>query len=145
MGEHHRGCLERAVSQLSDDGAERRHDVLMRLATDDLGLERDTAEQIYALSLEEKLEPVYAFELVRCGVGVRDLEPVEQDEDDAAAQQSPPAWVEERGVELEDADIERRLRLSFRRFRTLLETSVDAVAAAQAFVAAPDIGPLRVE
>jgi hypothetical protein len=144
MGEYRRSCLEQAVSQLSDDGTERRHDALMQLATD-LGLERGTAEQIYALSLEEKLEPVYAFELVRCGVGVQDLEPVEQDEDDAAAQQSPPAWVEERGVELEDADIERRLRLSFRRFRTLLETSVDAVAAAQAFVAAPDIGPLRVE
>jgi hypothetical protein len=139
------GCLERAMRELSEDGVERRHEVLMQEAVTELGLELAEAEQIYALAEEEKLEPVFAFQLVRCGVGVRELEPPAQDAEESAAQEAPPSWLATEAVELDDVALERRLRLSFRRFRGLLEDSGgDALAAARAFMAEPDVGPLSV-
>lgn len=137
-------CLERAVRERSADGVERRHEALMEAAVTELGLERAQAEQIYALAEEEQLEPIFAFQLVRCGVGVRELETPAQDAAESAAQKSPPGWVATEAVELDDIANERRLRLSFRRFRGLLEARGDPVAAARAFMAEPDVGPLRV-
>jgi hypothetical protein len=137
-------CLERAVHGLSEDGVERRHEVLMEAAVTELGLELAQAEQIYALAEEEKLEPIFAFQLVRCGIGVRELEPPGQDAEEWATQETPPGWVTTEAVELDDVALERRLRLSFRRFRGLLDARGDAVAAARAFMAEPDVGPLRV-
>jgi hypothetical protein len=137
-------CLERAVRARGADGVERRHEALMEAAVTELGLERADAEQIYALAEEEQLEPIYAFQLVRCGVGVRELERPSQDARESAAQEAPPGWVAMQAVRLDDVALERRLRLSFRRFRGLLETRGDPVAAARAFMAEPDVGPLRV-
>ena len=137
-------CLERAVRARSSDGVERRHEALMDTAVHELGLERAHAEQIYALAEEEQLEPIYAFQLVRCGVGVLELEAPSADAHESAAQEAPPGWVATQAVKLDDIVIERRLRLSFRRFRGLLETTDDPVAAARAFMAEPDVGPLNV-
>lgn len=137
-------CLERAVRERSEDGVERRHEALMAAAVTELGLELAQAEQIYALAEEEQLEPVFAFQLVRCGVGVRELEPPSQDAAAAAAQEAPPGWVATEPVQLDDIALERHLRLSFRRFRALLEARRDPVEAARAFMAEPDVGPLRV-
>jgi hypothetical protein len=109
----------------------------------ELGLERAQAEQIYALAEEEQLEPIFAFQLVRCRVGVRELELPHQDAVESAAQEAPPGWLQTEGVELDDVALERRLRLSFRRFRSLLETRGDPVSAARAFMAEPDVGPLH--
>jgi hypothetical protein len=143
MGKRAAGdCLEEAVRARSANGVERRHEALMESAVTELGLDRADAEQIYALAEEEQLEPIFAFQLIRCGVGVRELERPSQDAAESAAQEAPPGWVKTQAVALNDIVFERRLRLSFRRFRGLLEASGDPVAAARAFMAEPDVGPL---
>lgn len=135
-------CLADAVAGLTGASVERRHEELMEWAEVELGLERGYAEQVWALAEEEKLLPIYGFLLIRCGVGVRELETPEQDETELAAQQEPPEWLEEEAVELDDVALERRLRSSFRRLRRHLEEAADAVSAAQAFMAEPDVGAL---
>jgi len=137
-------CLERAVRERCADGVERRHEAVIEVAVAELGLELAQAEQIYALAEEEQLEPVFAFQLIRCGVGVRELERPPHGESQAAAQAAPPGWVAAPARSSEEIVPERRLRLSFRRFRGLLEAHGDAVAAARAFMAEPDVGRLRV-
>ena len=135
-----RECLARSVAALRGDGIERRHESLMEMASSELGLERKYAEQVYELSEEEGLEPIYAFQLIRCGMGVRELEPPEQDmEEYTVSQEAPPDWVGEAVVELDDAVLERRLRATFRRFRAQLEAAATPVAAVEAFLSEPDV------
>ncbi|HUF51243.1 MAG TPA: hypothetical protein VMN60_10440 [Longimicrobiales bacterium] len=136
-----RTCLEHSVATMNDDGVERRHESLMAWAESVLALDRAFAEQLYALAEEEQLEPIYAFQLIRCGIGVRELATPAQDvEEFAASQEAPPAWVGEPGVELSDVALERRLRATFRRFRAQLDTAATPTAAVAAFLAEPDIG-----
>lgn len=135
--------LIRAVSSLTGAPHERRHEALMEWAETELRLERDYAEQIYALAEEEELEPVYAFHLVRSGLGVRELEEPEQDMDEEAVQQAPPDWVAEETVELEDVILERRLRASFRRLRSHLNNSASPADGVRNFLAEPDVGAVR--
>jgi hypothetical protein len=137
-------CLTRHVAGLSGDAArERRHEALMEWAEAELGLERGFAEELYALAEEEQLPPVHALLLVHCGVGVRELEEPPQDADEAAAQASPPGWVEAEQVEFADIALERQLRLTFRRFRARLEEAGSAVSAVESFLAEPDVGSVR--
>jgi hypothetical protein len=138
-----RACLEEGVAGLTGSALERRHESLMEWAETDLGLPREYAEQVYALAEEEELLPVYGFLVVRCGVGVRELEPPEQDADESASQQAPPEWLGEEGVELDDITLERRLRATFRRLRSHLEAAPAPEAAVRAFLAEPDVAPVR--
>jgi hypothetical protein len=134
-------CLARRVASLTGDAAlERRHEALMEWAVTELDLNREYAEQVYALAEEENLEPVHALLLVHCGVGVQELETPEQDSDEAAHQAAPPDWVEAEQVEFADVALERRLRATFRRWRTKLEEAGSPAAAVDAFLAEPDIG-----
>jgi hypothetical protein len=135
--------LLEGLAGITGDGVERRHEALMDWAETDIGLPRDYAEQVYALAEEEGLEPLYALHLIRAGIGVRELEEPEQDMDEAASQQAPPEWVAEDTVEMEDVALERRLRATFRRFRSHLETMADASAAAVVFLEETDVGPVR--
>lgn len=136
-----RDCLRRAIAGIGDDGVERRHEFLMAWAETELGMDRVYAEQVYAIAEEEQLEPIFAFQLVRCGVGVRELTQPEQDHAlEEASQQAPPDWVVDETVELDDVALERRLRGSFRRLRHHLE---QGDAGLEAFLAEPDVGPLR--
>jgi hypothetical protein len=134
--------LLRDVVSLTGEPHERRHEALMEWAEGDLGLERAYAEQIYALAEEEELEPIYAFQLIRSGLGVRELEPPEQDMDDAT-QQSPPEWVSEDSVEIDDIELERHLRSSFRRLRSHLDSHATPAEAVATFLAEPDVGSVR--
>jgi len=136
-------ALRRFARELGTEIPERRHEQLVEWAESELGLDRSYAEQVYALAQEERLEPVLAFELVRAGVGVRELEQPEQDMDEEASQQTPPDWVAEDAVELDDVALERRLRASFRRLRSHLESSDTPVEAVEAFLADADVGPQR--
>ena len=131
--------LTRAVASLTGAPHERRHEALMEWAETDLGLPRAYAEQIYKLSEEEELEPVYALHLVHSGLGVRELEAPDQDMEETV-QQSPPEWVAEDAVELADVVLERRLRASFRRLRSHLDDSATATEAVTNFLAEPDVG-----
>jgi hypothetical protein len=137
-------CLRDGAGALTGDAAtERRHEALMEWAEGELGLDRGWAEDVYALAEEVELEPVYAFLLVRCGVGVTELEPPEQDPDEEAVQQDPPEWVGADAVEFEDLALERRLRGTFRRMRGHLERETSPAAAVEALLAEPDIGAVR--
>jgi hypothetical protein len=135
-------CLAEGLAGVGEDAVERRHEALMEWA-ERIGLERAYAEALYALAEEEELEPIYAFHLVHCGVGVQELERPQQDTEDVAAQQAPPEWVGTESVELDDIALERRLRATFRRFRTHLAEAGSPAAAADAFLAEPDVVPLR--
>jgi hypothetical protein len=140
-----RRCLEDGVAGLTGEAVERRHEALMEWAEAELSLDRSYAEQVYALAGEEELEPIYAFLLVGCGIGVRELEEPAQDGDEEAAQKMPPGWLKPESVELNDIALERRLRASFRRLRGHLASARDAGAAVRAFLAEPDVDvlPLR--
>jgi hypothetical protein len=133
-----------AVTSLTGAPHERRHEALMEWAESELGLERAYAEEIYALAEEEDLEPVYAFHLVRSGMGVQELEPPEQDMDETV-QQAPPDWVAEDAVKLEDVVLERRLRASFRRLRSHLEECATPAEAIRGFLGEPDVGPVTLQ
>jgi hypothetical protein len=80
---------------------------------------------------------------VKSGLGVRELEEPEQDMDEEAVQQDPPDWVAEDVVEFQDVALERRLRASFRRMRAHLEDHSTPVEAVTAYLAGPDVGPVR--
>lgn len=137
-------CLRRSVARLTGEAVERRQESLMELAETELGLGRAYAEQVYALAEEEQLEPIYAFQLIRCGIGVRELTPPEQDlEEFSASQEAPPDWVGEAVVELDDAALERTLRATFRRLRSHLESAASTEMAVEAFLAEPDVGAVQ--
>jgi hypothetical protein len=136
-GEAARECLRQGVAALA--ATERRHESLMAWAESTLGLTREHAEQVYALAEESGLEPVYAFLLIRCGIGVQELEAPAQDADEAAAQQTPPDWVGTDHVRLDDVTVERRLRTTFRRLGTHLERASTVSAAVEAFLSDPDV------
>ena len=91
--------LESALRARTADGVERRHETVMEWATGELGVERATAEKIYAVAEEERLAPVYAFELVQQGVGVRELESTTEAPAEASMQQDPPGCVVPEGVQ----------------------------------------------
>jgi hypothetical protein len=137
-------CFRDGVSALTGDAvSERRHEALMEWAEGELGLARAWAESVYALAEEVELEPVYALLLVRCGVGVRELQAPEQDPGEEAVQQAPPEWVGADAVELGDLALERRLRSTFRRMRSHLEHEPTPAAAVEAFLAEPDVGVVQ--
>jgi hypothetical protein len=138
-------CLRDAVAGLTGSAAERRHEPLLEWAVEEVGLERGYAEQLYALSEEVGLEPVYGFLLVRCGLGVVELErpEAEPEAEDVAAQQAPPDWLGSADVELDDVALERRLRATLRRFRGLLDEAGDAGAAVERYLAEEDVEVTR--
>lgn len=140
-GQEARRCLAEGVASLTGSALERRHEALMEWAEVELGLPREYAEQVYALAEEEELEPVFGFLLVRCGIGVRELESPDPDADEEASQQTPPGWIRSDSVELDDIMLERRLRASFRRLRTHLADATGPAAGVAAFLAEDDIGP----
>jgi hypothetical protein len=139
--DQHARCLAQRIASLTGDASmERRHEALMEWSVSELNIQREYAEQVYALAEEENVEPVHALLLVHCGVGVQELEAPEQDSEEAAHQAAPPEWVETEQVEFADVALERRLRSTFRRWRTKLEESGSAAAAVAALLAEPDVG-----
>ena len=118
---------------------ERRHEVLMERAEERDGLERPLAEEIYQLAEEEGLEPELALLLAGSGVGVIELEELDTDPERLGIQQAPPDWIGEAGIPVPEARRERRLRLSFRRLRRLLEETGSAMEAVRRFTLEPDV------
>lgn len=131
--------LRRALAALdARGGPERRHETLMERA-ESQGLERRSAEEVYLLAEEEGLEPELGLLLAASGVGVRELEPIERDPSGDGLQQQPPDWVTEGEVPRSEAQRERRLRVSFRRFRSHYESSGSAAEALERFAGEPDV------
>ncbi len=120
-------------------GAARRREEVLERATSDERLEREFAEEVYDLALEESVEPRYALALVRSGYVVRELVPPEASEE--SMQQDAPTWVELGPAKLAAIERERRLRASLRRLRHMLERCGGPVEAADAYLAEPDVEP----
>lgn len=127
-----------ATRHAPDREPERRHEALMESAAAS-GLERAEAEAVYALAQEVGLEPELALLLVSSGVGVVELEELATDPERIGIQQAPPDWVADGSVPVAEARRERRLRLSFRRLRGLLEESGSAADALRRFADEPDV------
>jgi hypothetical protein len=137
-------CLLTGARRLArESGRERRRETLIERAAA-TGLSRDFAELIYTTALQEGVEPAFAFELVRCGVGVRPLDELvyaESPDEDTMTMSAPPdELLAPVRPQDEAAERERRLRLSFRRLRHHIEAHSTPEAALSAFAAEPDVG-----
>lgn len=119
------------------EDAPKRRSELIEWAEREHGMPRDRAMLIYDIAREEGLEPAFAYELVRCGVGVRDLPEPSADE---TVVEGPPEWVAPPAPAEVSPARERLLRASFRRLRRHLDDAPTAEAAIAAFVAEPDVG-----
>jgi hypothetical protein len=119
-------------------GPERRHETLMERA-EEWGVARVEAEGVYALAEEERLDPELGLLLLASGLGVRELDEVALDPVERGQQQAPPQWVAGADLAPGEAQRERRLRLSFRRLRSLLGSSSSAAEAVERFLAEPDV------
>jgi hypothetical protein len=122
-----------------EDSPRRREESIQR-AERELGLDRAFAALVYDTASEERLVPGFAFELVRCGVGVCALEESPGDE---TTIEGPPDWLSSEPRTAPPPERERRMRASFRRLRGHLEQSDTPEAAIEAFVAEPDVGECR--
>jgi hypothetical protein len=136
------GMLEAAEHGLNPDEISRRRIDVIQEAVG-VGMGDELAEMLYDVAREEGLDPVLAFELVRCGLGV--LPPpdgVENAPRFATSDKYRPEWLES-PVDPDSLLRERTLRFSFRRIRALLEQHTgDAAEAFRAFAREPDVGPV---
>lgn len=136
------GLLEVAEQGLDADALSRRRlDVIQEAI--DVGMGDELAEMLYDVAREEGLDPVLAYELVRCGMGVLPPpEGVENAPGFPTADKYRPEWLEP-PVDPDTLLRERTLRFSFRRLRGLLEEHRgNAAEAFRAFAREPDVGPV---
>jgi hypothetical protein len=134
------GLLESAEHGLdAEEISRRRIDVIQEAV--DVGMGDELAEMLYDVAREEGLDPVLAFELVRCGLGVLPpREGVENAPVFATTDKYRPEWLEP-AVDPDTQLRERTLRFSFRRLRALLEQHTGSAAEAfRAFAREPDVG-----
>ncbi len=130
-------CLKGRALRIEAEAAFlRRHEEIVEWAGAELGVERAFAERIYEIAIEEGVEPAFAFELVRCGVGI--VEASGGEADAPSLQTTPPAWVSER-PDPDEAPREWRLRTSVRRLAALLNDGRAPAEALREFAASPDI------
>jgi len=135
-------CLIRRAHVAEDEAARhrRRAELIERAVKE--GMDRELAAEVYDIAREEGIEPAFAFELVRCGVAVRDMgEPPEA----TYSLRGFPSWLEAPPEPEEEASRERMLRTSFRRLRHLLETHDSPEEALIAFAREPDVGEVEYE
>lgn len=136
------GLLEDADHGLDPAGASRRRADLMDDARA-VGMPDELAEMFYEIALDERLDPLLAFELVRAGIGiVPPRDGVDNAPEAPTTDKYRPEWLLP-AVPTDTLLRERALRVSFRRLRRLLEEHAgDAAAAFDAFGREPDAGPL---
>jgi hypothetical protein len=126
--------LVESADDLCGDGELRREPLVERAEA--LGVERMMAERAYDLGLEEKLPPAYGIAVVAAGVSVQPLESARPDVGETTS--GEPSWVDvppEPGT----ADLERRLRQTFRRVRAFVDDAPTPSAAFSAFAREPDL------
>ena len=125
-----------------EDELLRRRAELVDAATREWGFSWALAQEVFDVAHEEGLEPGFAFELVRCGVGVcGPVADLERRLGGAAPTAGEPDWRGEPPAP--EARREWRLRSSFRRLRRLLDRCGTVDAALKAFVAEPDTDECR--
>lgn len=135
------GSLEHRLARLIAEadslggGREHRREQLVERA-EAQGLARPTAEQAYDVAREVGLEPAFGMALVLGGVSVRPLDVEEPDV--SAAESSEPEWVDT-PPDPEQAARERRLRQTFRRLRSFLDSEPGPREAFTSFAGEPDL------
>jgi hypothetical protein len=136
-------ALLKALDKLEMRGASRRREELVSSAVESGDFTRFLAERVYDIADEEGLEPAFAYELVRSQVAVCGPQPGEPVTSDDTLVEGTPEWIApEAAMPRVTVELvrERRLRMSFRRLRSHLETCETAEDALAAFVAEPDVG-----
>jgi hypothetical protein len=127
--------IETAGALCSDD--EHRREPLVERG-EDRGLSRELAEQAYDIAQEEQIPPAYGVAVVAAGISVATLESPAADV--GATEAGEPEWVD-RPPEPRDAEVERRLRQTFRRLRSLLTAAASPNDAFAALAREPDLEP----
>src|SRR5512143_505690 len=85
--------LERAA-ELDDSPTSRRREELVERARA-AGHSRQVADEVFDLAEQEGVDPAAGFELVLCGVGVRELAPPVPDDWQETQVEAAPPWVGE--------------------------------------------------
>lgn len=122
------------VQAIGGADEERREPLLER--AEDRGLDRALAEQVYDISREEKLLPAYGLALVLHRISVLPFDSASTRVD--TSEPNEPEWVDA-PPEPKQAELERRLRQTFRRLRSHLDDEDDPAAAVDAFAREPDV------
>lgn len=123
-----------AAAEQLGAGRENRREALVERA-EERGVDRTDAERAYDVALEEGLEPALALALVGEGISVQIFggsPPAE------ATESVEPEWID-RPPSAKEAGEERRLRETFRRLRSFLESEGDARRALDRFAREPDL------
>lgn len=139
------GSADCLIAKPQGEGAreewERRRANLVEEAVDN-DMPGELAEMLYDVAVEEGLDPILAYELVRCGIGVQPPdEGVSNAADQPTIDKYRPEWLKD-PIPSDDLLRERTLRLSFRRLRGKLEEEPDVDEAFRAFAREPDVGPV---
>lgn len=130
--------LEHADELVSKAEHERRRCEIMDDAAQ-IGMSADLAEMLYDVSREEGLDPDFALELVRSGLGVAPpVEGVTNAVQTPTTDKYMPEWLGA-PVGADELLRERTMRMSFRRLRGLLEQHQDPADALRAFALEPDV------
>ncbi len=135
-------CLIQRAHEVEEEAERhrRRAELIDRAVRED-GIDPELAGEVYDLAREEGIEPAFAFELVRCGVAVRELD--EEEPEATYTVRGYPSWLH--ALPEEEARRERLLRRSFRRLRGLLERHDSPEEALIAFAREPDVGEVDFE
>ena len=108
-------------------------------AGESAGMPRSLAEKLYVVAQEEGLDPDLGYALVESGLGV--CPPEEGLTNTSTAPTTDkylPEWILP-AIPPDDLLRERRLRMSFRRLRSLLEQHPEVEDALHAFADEPDV------
>ena len=132
--------LERRLARLVENataigaGRENRREALLERA-ESRGLGRGEAEKAYDLAREEGLEPAYGLAVVAEGISVQTFGGGAAVE---AAETVEPEWID-RPPSRDAATQERRLRETFRRVRSFMESEESPAEALTRFAREPDL------
>lgn len=128
--------LMETAHELCSDDEHRREPLVER--GEELGLKRELAEQAYDIAQEEQLPPAYGVAVAAAGISVAAMESATPDV--GATEAGEPEWVD-RPPEPHAAEVERRLRQTFRRLRSLLPAAPSPTDAFAALAREPDLEP----
>ena len=128
--------LARLIAEADDLGAGREHrrEALVERA-ESRGVARSEAERAYDVALEVGLEPAYGLAVVSQGISVQSFGGGAAPE---ASESVEPEWID-RPPSPEDAGQERRLRETFRRLRSFMESTATPREALTRFAGEPDL------
>jgi hypothetical protein len=118
-------------------GEEQRREPLIERA-EQHGLGRAQAERAYDLAVEEAIPPAYGIAVAVAGISVRLLESPAPDVQ--TVESTEPEWVDQ-PPPAREAELERRMRQTFRRVRSVLESSESPRSAFAALAEEPDLEP----